>query len=124
MLSRSSRVQNLKIKTVSISSVTQIGDSTIINSLSRALAVQREAEIFYNYEGDYSLFPIFSEPIPLPPIAMDEVLFHKTDLIPCIHVPQINITGVSAASVVHIGNSNHVYMESRVKHIRQLLDDK
>jgi spore germination protein PE len=92
--------------------------------MSRALAVQREAEIFYNYEGDYSLFPIFSEPIPLPPIDMDEVLFQKTDLIPFIHVPQINITGVSAASVVHIGNSNHVYMESRVKHIRQLLDDK
>jgi spore germination protein PE len=123
MLSRLSKVQSLHLKTCEIGSITQIGDSKIINSLSRALAVQREAEIFYTNEGDYSLYPIFSEPIPLPPLE-EKVLFQKEDFNPCIQVGSIKITGASTSSIVHIGNSEHVYLESRVKHIRQLFDEE
>jgi spore germination protein PE len=123
MLSRISQVQTLNIISASSSSVIQIGDSQIINMLSRALAVQREVEIFYSYEGDFSLFPLFREPIPLPPIK-DEVMFQKIDFKPCIQVNEINITGAASASVIHVGNTEHVYMESRVKHIRDLLDEK
>jgi spore germination protein PE len=122
MLSRLSKVQKLTIKSLSSASVNQIGDSQIINGLSRALAVQREAEVFFDYEGDYSLFPIFSEPIPLPPIT-ENVIFQKMDLIPFIKVNEIKIIGVSSSSIVHIGNSQQVYMESRVKHIRQIFDE-
>lgn len=122
MLSRFSKIQNLKITSVSFSSVAEIGDSQFINGLTRALAVQREAEVFYNFEGDYSLFPIFREPIPIPPIE-EEILVQKNNLSPCIQVSQIKITAVSAASVIHIGNSNHINMESRVKHIRQIFDE-
>ena len=46
----------------------QIGDSNEINGLTRALAVQRQREVFFSNEGDFSLFKIFSYPLPLPPI--------------------------------------------------------
>lgn len=122
MLSRISQVQKLKIKTVSISSVTQIGDSQIINSLTRALAVQREVEIFFENEGDFSQYHIFKEQIPLPLIE-EEIIFHKTDLTPCIRVPHITIDGVTSASIVHVGNTGCVYLESRIKHIRHLQNE-
>ncbi|MFD2443142.1 spore germination protein GerPE [Bacillus sp. CGMCC 1.16607] len=121
MLSRYSKVDHLKIIVVTISSIAQIGDSKIVNGFSRALAVQREAEVFFGNEGDFSNYWVFKEPIPLPPI--DEVImFQSNNLSPCIKVSNINITGVSAASIVHIGSSDHVYMESRIKHIRQLFE--
>lgn len=123
MLSRISKVNQLRITSVTNSSVTQIGDSNYIYGLSKALAVQREAEIFYDYEGDFSLFPIFNEPIPLPTME-DHVIFHKIDLLPYIKVPHISVIGVSSSSIVHIGNSNNIYMESRVKHIRQIFSAK
>lgn len=122
MLSRISHVQQLKITSLSLSSVTQIGDSKMINGLSRALAVQREDEIFFTHEGDYSLYPIFSEHIPLP-LIREDIHFQKINLQPCIRVPHIKINGVSTSSVVHIGNSEKIYMESRVKHIRHLKDE-
>jgi spore germination protein PE len=122
MLSRVSQVQKIYITSLSNSSITQIGDSNCINAFSRALAVQREAEIFFGNEGDFSQYPIFRETIPLPPLE-DEISFQKIDLAPCIKVSHIKINGLASASIFHIGNSENVYMESRVKHIRQLLDE-
>jgi spore germination protein PE len=122
MLSRISQVQKINITSLSNSSIFQIGDSQCVNAISRALAVQREAEIFFGHEGDFSQYPIFSESIPLPPIKED-FSFQKTDIVPRIKVSHIRITGLSSASIAHIGNSDCVYMESRVKHIRQLLDE-
>ncbi|WP_442599119.1 spore germination protein GerPE [Neobacillus sp. D3-1R] len=119
MLSRSSQVQTVKITSVAIGSVTQIGDSCIINALSRALAVQRESEIFLGNEGDYSKYPIFSELIPLPPIE-DHVVMQRMNLSPIIRVGHINVIGVSSASGIHIGSSEHICLEARVKHIRHL----
>lgn len=101
----------------------QIGDSQIINALSRALAVQREAEVFFTSEGDFSMYPIFSEPIPLPLID-EKIVFQKFDLSPTINVAHIKVKGLAASSIFHIGNSNNVYMEARVKHIRQLVDEE
>jgi spore germination protein PE len=100
----------------------QIGDSRCVNAISRALAIQREAEIFFSYEGEFSQYPIFSESIPLPPLE-EEISFQKIDLVPCIKVSHIRINGLASASIAHIGNSECVYIESRVKHIRQLLDE-
>jgi spore germination protein PE len=122
MLSRISQVQKIRITSLSNSSITQIGDSRYVSAISRALAVQREAEIFFGNEGDFSQYPIFSESIPLPPIE-EEFSFQKIDFVPCIKVSHIRINGVASASIAHIGNSESVYMESRVKHIRHLLDE-
>ncbi|OLS36493.1 spore germination protein GerPE [Bacillus sp. MRMR6] len=120
MLQRSSVVNSINIETVSFSSIVQLGDSRIINGFSRALAVQRETEIFFDKEGEFSSFPIFSEAIPLPPIT-ETINFSSRSTKPLIKVNEIAIIGLSSSAVLHVGNSEYVSMEARVKHIRQLL---
>jgi spore germination protein PE len=119
MLQRTSSVDRINVNIVSFSSVVQLGDSCIINGFSRALAVQREEEMYFGNEGNFSNYSVFSEPIPLPPI--DEpisILRHNQN--PLIKVKNIDIIGISSASMLHVGNSNHVSEEVRVKHVRQL----
>lgn len=119
MLQRISCVDNIGIKIVAFSSTLQLGDSKIINGFSRALAVQREAESDFGYEGSFN-YPVFSETIPLPPLS-EKLSYHFHHLNPVIKVKNIHAIGVSAASLVHIGSSRNISMEVRVKHIRQLL---
>lgn len=120
MLQRIACVDHIKVDSVSFSSIFQIGDSEQICGISRAIAVQREAEIFYTNEGSFGAYPIFSEAIPFEP--MTESLNGSTqNLNPVLKVRNIGIMGASSSSVVHIGNSRHISMEARVKHIRQLL---
>lgn len=123
MLQRTSCVDNINIKVVSFASLLQLGDSKVINSFSRALAIQREAESFLGNEGNFANYSVFSEPIPLPPIR-EEFSYHAHHLNPIIKVKNIHVTGVSSASILHVGSSRHVSMEVRVKHIRQLLPRK
>jgi spore germination protein PE len=120
MLQRSSVVNTINIETVSFSSIVQLGDSQIINGFSRAIAVQREAEVFFAKEGEFSSYPIFSKEIPLPPIT-EPINFSSWSSKPLIKVNQVAIIGISSSSVLHVGNSETVSMEARVKHIRQLL---
>lgn len=111
----------MNIKVASYSSILQVGDSCIINGLSRALAVQRELDFFFGNEGNFASYPIFSEPIPLLPITENiTCIYHQLN--PVIKLNNLNVTGFSAASVLHIGSSENIYMEARVMHIRQLLD--
>ncbi|MBT2738789.1 spore germination protein GerPE [Bacillus sp. ISL-7] len=120
MLKRSSYVDSINLKLAVYSSIVQLGDSCIINSLSRALAVQREAEIFFGNEGSFAAYPKFSEPIPFVPITEDiSVRYHHLN--PVIKVKNINILAISSATVLHVGNSQNISMEARVKNIRQLL---
>jgi spore germination protein PE len=119
VLQRSSYINNLNVKVISYASILQLGDSCIINGFSRALAVQREAEIDYGNEGNYAAYSVFSEPIPF---ALNEnISFRSHHLNPMIKVNNLRVIGASSASVIHVGNSNHISMETRVKHIRQLL---
>ncbi|WP_246860941.1 spore germination protein GerPE [Bacillus sp. REN3] len=120
VLQRTSCVDHLKIDAVTFSSICQIGDSVQICGFSRALAVQREADVFFGNEGHFANYPIFSEEIPLLPITERFASFTH-NLNPLIKVKNVDIIGVSASSVVHIGNSCQICMEARVKHIRQLL---
>jgi spore germination protein PE len=115
---RYSIVNDIKLRTLSFSAVLEIGDSTEITTSQKAFAVQREREIFFSSEGDFSQYPIFSEPIPLPQ-PPSPVRITKLDERPIV-VNTINIIGSSFSSVVHIGQTCNVYMESRVKNIRQL----
>ncbi|MCM3573231.1 MULTISPECIES: spore germination protein GerPE [Mesobacillus] len=121
MLQRITCVDHIKIDSVSFSSIFQIGDSEQIQAISRALAVQREAEIFFDNEGNFDVFPIFSEPIPFQPTDEENVVFSTHNLNPVLKVRNIDILGASSSSVVHLGNSRNIAMEARVKHIRQLL---
>jgi spore germination protein PE len=120
MLQRISNVDKVKVSIVSYSSVIQLGDSCITNGYSRALAVQREAEEFYGNEGNFPSYSVFTKPIPLPPINEEISMFtHNTK--PVIKVNHIDIIGISAASILHVGNTRNVSMEVRIKHIRQEL---
>ncbi|MBS8263007.1 spore germination protein GerPE [Mesobacillus boroniphilus] len=120
MLQRITCVDHIKIDSVSFSSIFQIGDSEQIQAFSRALAVQREAEIFFDKEGNFDVYPVFSEGIPFQPT--DECIVTSTqNLNPVLKVRNIDIMGASSSSVVHLGNSRNISMEARVKHIRQLL---
>ncbi|MGG3471125.1 spore germination protein GerPE [Neobacillus pocheonensis] len=120
MFERTSCVDKINVEIFSFASIFQLGDSCIVNGLSRALAVQREAEIFYGNEGNLSPYRVFSEPIPLP-LINEPISFLTHNQCPLIKVNNIDIIGVSSSSLLHVGNSKHVSMEARVKHIRQLL---
>jgi spore germination protein PE len=84
------------------------------------LAVQRETELFYGNEGNLYNYRVFMEPIPFLPITEPFTYFRQNPN-PLIKVNEINIIGMSSSSLLHVGNSKHVSMEARVKHIRQLL---
>ena len=119
MLQRTSCVDNINIKIVSFASTVQLGDSCIINGLSTALAVQREIEVFYGNEGNLSSYRVYSEPIPFLPIT-EPFTYSRQNPNPLIKVNKIDIIGISSSSLLHVGNSRHVSMESRIKHIRHL----
>lgn len=119
MFKRTSVVDQLKIDSLIFSSVLEIGDSSYIQSLSRALAVQRESEIFHGYEGNFNLDPLFRMPIPREELS-ENITITSNQLNPVIKVHSVDILGVSAASSIHIGSSQHIVNEARVKHIRHL----
>ncbi|MDM5328344.1 spore germination protein GerPE [Neobacillus sp. CF12] len=123
MLQRSSVVNAIKVTSASFSSTIQLGDSHIINGFSRALAVQREADVFYGNEGNFSKFPIFSEPIPLLPIT-EKMSLSTHNTLPVIKVNTISILAMSSSAILHVGNSENVSMEARIKHIRQLFNNE
>jgi len=123
MLQRTASVKNIEIRSLAIASVFQIGDSNLIRGFSRAIAVQREVELFFDNEGNFADYPIFSEPIPLIPIS-ETINMSRQNINPFIKVGNIDIIGVSSSSIVHLGNTNHVTLETRVKHIRQLSPKK
>ncbi|ALC91917.1 spore gernimation protein [Bacillus sp. FJAT-18017] len=119
MLQRSSSVKSIIVESVQYSSLVQLGDTSIINGFSRAIAVQRERELFYGNEGEFASFPVFSKEIPLP-LLNEPIQILSFNENPIIKVGSIKINGISSSSFLHVGNVNHISLEGRVKHIRQL----
>ncbi|WHY02055.1 spore germination protein GerPE [Neobacillus sp. DY30] len=119
MFQRSSVVKTVKVNSASFSSIIQLGDSRVINGFSRALAVQREADVFFAKEGNFLNYRTFSEPIPLLPIT-ERVSLLTHNCLPLIKVNNISILAMSSSAILHVGNSENVSLEARVKHIRQL----
>ncbi len=123
MCGRSSYVDSLKIITALFSSVIQLGDSCYIQGFTRAMAIQRQEELFYGNEGNFAAFPMFSDPIFIPLITENLTIQTSNPPVSIIKVNNIHVTGVSASSFVHIGNSKMIQLEARVKHIRQLSNE-
>ncbi|MEH7180842.1 spore germination protein GerPE [Neobacillus vireti] len=119
MLQRSSVVNTIHVTSASFASIIQLGDSRIINGFSRALAVQREAEVFNSKEGNFSNYSVFSEPIPFLPIN-ESMTISTHNSLPIIKVNTISILAMSSVAILHVGNSENVSMEARIKHIRHL----
>jgi spore germination protein PE len=120
MLRRLSVVNNIYVNSLGLGSVFQIGDSTNIRPLSRALAVQREYQLFYDEEGNFE-YPVFTKPIPQP-LFFEKVYMAEMNEKPTIKVNNISVTAVSSSGVVQIGSTGDISSESRIKHIRQLLE--
>ena len=98
MLTRTSKVDSLRSNQSFLPLLIQIGDSNEINGLTRALAVQRQREVFFGNEGDFSLFKIFSYPLPLPPIN-EPLTIHTTSPNPIIKVGSIDVTAAQYLSI-------------------------
>lgn len=122
-MQRISVVDLIYVNSFSFSSIFEIGDSKKITPVSQALAVQREVPVFFTNEGDLSKFPIFSRELPKVKVTetINMNIFNQN---PIIKVDSIRVNGVSSAAVMQIGSTETIHAESRVKHIRKLLDEK
>lgn len=122
-MNRLSVVDFIKVNSLSFSGILEIGDSKKITPYTQALAVQREVPLFFTNEGDFSAYPIFSR--ELPSVTIEEAVsmdtYHQN---PTIKVGSIRVIGVSSAAVMHIGSTGTIRAQSKVKHIRKLLDDE
>lgn len=119
---RTALIKDIKLRALTTSSVVEIGDSSYIRSYARARALQREEEKFFEEEGDFSA-EIFQRPLPQDEL-MNSVVFESVSLNPIIRVNTIDIIAVSTSSVLHLGNSRSIFLESRVKNIRHLREQR
>lgn len=119
MLRRVSKVDAVNVQSLLISSQFQIGDSVEINGKSMVIAVQREHQLFFGNEGDFSRYPLFKRPIRLPAIY-EPVDMRKQNVQGSIHVKRLSIIGASGSSVIQIGSNDRISLENRTKHIRQV----
>ncbi|OZM57225.1 hypothetical protein CIB95_07110 [Lottiidibacillus patelloidae] len=120
---RISDVSNIKVQSVNSSSVLQVGDSYKLKPFSRALAVQREVAIFLGDEGNFN-YNTFKEEIPLPEHESEETV--KTTFInelETIKTENVYILSLAASSIFHVGSTEIIESEARIKHFRQLLKD-
>lgn len=120
MLKRLSTVNNIYVNSVGLGSVVQFGDSTNLRPFSRALAVQREKQFFIGNEGNFEDYPVFTKPLRQP-YFYERINMVEHNVKPVIKVNNIKVTALSASAILHVGSTDHISAESRVKHIRQLL---
>ncbi|OEH91672.1 spore germination protein GerPE [Bacillus solimangrovi] len=118
---RVSHVGKIDLNALSFTSTFEIGDSCQIFAFSRVFAVQRQEQIFYSEEGNFSEFPIFNRLLPHL-VTTEPIVMRRNNISKKICVNNLDILGVSTASILHIGSTRCIINESRVKHIRQLTE--
>ncbi len=116
---RVSIVKAISIDGIIIGSVLHIGDSQVLSPRCRVLAVQRELPNFHVNEGNFNLFPIFSQTIPEPEIT-ERIQIKMINKSHQIKVNKIRVIGMSTAGVLQVGSPRIVDTEARIKHIRHL----
>lgn len=121
-MKRHSHVDNMYIINISNSSVFVCGESGHIDADTRALAVQRQVPVFFEDEGQYEDYSIFSRSIPTWPPYSDVKLNIIQDY-KKIHVGCVDIIATASASVVQVGPNDTMDLESRVKAIRHFITD-
>jgi spore germination protein PE len=112
------------INSITNSSIFNIGDTVQFSPVSRAIAVQRESNIWNEaYEThfeDYSLFKRKANWITSGlPVDINHEHHDST-----IKVENVSITGVSQSSTVQFGGLKKINAESRIKHIRIIKDEE
>jgi spore germination protein PE len=117
---RVSLVGGINVHEVTLSSTLLVGDIVHVTNRSRALAVQRQEAVFRGDEGSFEKFGVFSRPIPKPIVDEPETIVYRNED-PFIRVNLVNIISISSSSLTQVGSNRTIDLESRVKHIRQLL---
>lgn len=120
MFQRVSKVKSVTATSLLFSSTLQIGDCSYIDGRANVMAVHRNMEITLLRGNQFSDYPIYSKPIPLP-ILDEPLLTHFENPCPIIKVDHINIIGATVSAYAGIGNVGHIRMDARVKNIRNLL---
>lgn len=123
MHKRTANVDFIKIDSVGLGSCVQIGDSSLIQGYTRALALQREQEIFFTSETSLAPYEVFYQSLPMPPID-EQVFFDSISSHSVIKVGSIRVLGLAAGALVHVGNTCHIQRENRSMHIRQMENSK
>ncbi|GAA0438117.1 hypothetical protein GCM10008983_13790 [Lentibacillus halophilus] len=121
MQQRTSSVHNIKLNGLTYSSIVNIGDATYARTNAKGIAVQKEGAVFSGDDDvqfeDYSLFDRNANvPAQKSPVQKRTHQHEET-----IHVGDINVTGVSQASIFQVGSIHEVTGEARIKHFRQYL---
>ncbi|KGX83900.1 spore germination protein GerPE [Pontibacillus marinus] len=122
MNKRISRVGDIHVNSLTYSSIIEIGDAVEATPNSRALAVQKEGAIFTDRDFPFNDFPVFTEELPY----FDKKISIDQERVPCnpyIDVNSVHIEGISAASILQVGNLEYLDAEARVKHFRILREE-
>jgi len=119
---RTSVVGHVKVRSLLLSSAVHVGEIGGLFPDSRVFAVQRERAVFLGNEGDLEQFPIFRQPFARIR-STERIQLEIHNRIPAISVRMVDILGISASSVLQVGNVGVVDATNRTKHIRQLLPD-
>jgi spore germination protein PE len=115
---RTSLVNSATVSSFAESSICQIGDSNEIKAIDVVFSLQRRISVFDGREGDAEHEALSRKEMPFPvyPLEVNTAIFHET---PFIKVNRVNIIGVSSSSLLHIGSTNHGFMQAKIKHIRE-----
>lgn len=116
-MARLTIIDQININAIVSSSQLQIGDSQSINLRSRALAVQKDPPVYSGSEGNLSVFDIFRQPLPQATFT-DRLTITSEHVVPLIKVNSIRVISAAASSMIHVGSSEDLYTESRIKHFR------
>jgi len=120
-MKRTTKVKDIKVNNIISGSVFQVGDVHGIDTKSRAIALHRQFPTFNTNEAVIDDYPIFSYK-QSPFVLSHPVRVRTENMLPYINVNHIYITSAAAASVVQLGNSECVYSNSAVRHIRHIID--
>jgi len=120
---RVTTVGYMKLNTLGTSTVLEVGDSEKLTPFNYTIAVQREQAIFIQNEFRFSDYSLFSRPL-LDPVIHESLSMKRTNVSPNIRVDRINMFLVNSSSIAHIGSSDNLIAQSRIKHIRHLLRER
>ncbi len=122
MNKRTSRVGDIRVNSLTNSSILEIGDAIEATPNSRALAVQKEGATFTDRDFPFNYFPVFTEELPY----FDKKITIDQERVPCssyIDVQSVHIGGISTSSIFQVGNLDYLDAEVRIKHFRILRDE-
>ncbi|GGE39169.1 hypothetical protein GCM10011391_17450 [Pullulanibacillus camelliae] len=117
---RTSKVDRLFIRNISLSSCCEIGDTHTLAPENDAYAIQRQLPIFLGSEGKFSDYDTFYTPLLVTNVYEPIQTAFVNDE-PIINVSTVKITSVSAASIIQVGSTATIDAQFRGINIRNYL---